>query len=128
MNSTDLKKLQLQLNRLDLKMKIRELKDCYFCFGKIHTKDIAMVISFEKDGFRNSMFLDFYGQKESLLIPIFSEMMGYSPFCKYKNSNHAPSSISYEWKRKDSEKRYHQLMKYVSEIGGGIYQLNRLKK
>ena len=128
MNDTDLKKLQLQLNRLDLNLKIRKLHDCYFCFGKIHTKDIAMVISFEKGGFRNSMHLDLYGQKESLLIPIFSDLVGYQPFCKYQNSYHAGSSVTYEWKRKGPEKRYSELIEYVSEIGSGICKLSRLKE
>jgi len=128
MNDTDLKKLQLQLNRLDLNLKIRKLQNCYFCSGKIHTKDIAMVISFERDGFRNSMYLDLYGQKENLLIPIFSDFMNYQPFCKYQNSRHEGSSVTYEWKRKNPEKRYCKLMGYSSEIGSGIWKLSRLKE
>jgi hypothetical protein len=118
----DLKKLIIKLDELGLDFKITSLYDGYVFEGRNSYKSIQAIIPAEKNGWREFMKLKIEKQEKFFLflISLFSRFIGYSPFCKYLEGK----NIIYEWKRKNQEKRYNELIN--DEASNRINQLERL--
>lgn len=102
---------------------ITELSDGYLCLGKVHGKDVLIMVSFEKNGWRDFMKAEFYGQKENSLILLLTDIMRYPPFCKYERGS---TFISYLWTRKNKEKKFNDLIRECNKVGGGISRVEKL--
>ncbi|MDD3098518.1 MAG: hypothetical protein PHU82_01675 [Candidatus Pacebacteria bacterium] len=102
---------------------ITELSDGYLCFGKVNDKDILIMVSFEKNGWRDFMKAELCGQKESSLILLLADIMRYPPFCKYERSD---AFVSYLWTRKNKEKKFNDLIKECNKANSDISRVEKL--
>ena len=114
-----------ELRSVELKVNLYLPQPGYPWLGEIDNNPFVMTIppKSEEDGFRDFLIVSLYGQEEEKIIPFFSKLMGYKPFCKYLYKTNDKASATYEWDKKDPLSRQKELEEDVN-----VYELQILEE